>query len=87
MTTHSRDRRSPATSTNLVPESAWRKSSYSKQDNSNCVEVAVTYTGHVGIRDSKYKPGPALAVPGAAWYSFLRAVRADRFAQAFAAHE
>ncbi|WP_203232581.1 DUF397 domain-containing protein [Streptomyces sp. 769] len=60
------------TSTDLAPESAWTKSSYSSQNNGNCVEVAdLAYTGHVGIRDSKDKQGPAIVVPKSAWSSFV----------------
>ncbi|MQT05077.1 DUF397 domain-containing protein [Streptomyces jumonjinensis] len=54
----------------MAPETAWFKSSYSSQDNGNCVEVAVL--GHrIGIRDSKKKSGPALAVEAPAWSAFV----------------
>lgn len=61
-------------STNLAPESAWSKSSYSSQDGGNCVEIA-DLVGAVGIRDSKDKTGAALVVPAAAWTSFVALVR------------
>ncbi|MFJ2560645.1 MULTISPECIES: DUF397 domain-containing protein [unclassified Streptomyces] len=42
----------------------------------NCVEVAhLAPTGHVGIRDSKRKAGPALVVPAAAWAEFVAGTR------------
>ncbi|MCS7483187.1 DUF397 domain-containing protein [Umezawaea endophytica] len=47
----------------------WRKSSYSDESGTNCVEVA----GPV-VRDSK-NPGPVLAFPAAEWRSFLAAVK------------
>ncbi|MFD8963462.1 DUF397 domain-containing protein [Streptomyces sp. NPDC059568] len=62
-------------STNLAPEPAWSKSSYSSQDGGNCVEIA-DLTGAVGIRDSKDKTGPALVVPAAAWTFFVDLVTA-----------
>ncbi|GCD36917.1 toxin [Streptomyces chrestomyceticus JCM 4735] len=54
---------------------AWRKSSYSgEQDaDTNCVEVATTPTT-IHIRDSKNVTGPALSVPPAAWADFLRLI-------------
>ncbi|MER6546739.1 DUF397 domain-containing protein [Streptomyces sp. NPDC001250] len=67
-------------STDLAPEEEWTKSSYSSQDNGNCIETTVrsataTRSGLVGIRDSKDKTGPALVVPAATWNSFLGLVR------------
>jgi hypothetical protein len=41
-----------AVSTDLVPEEAWLKSSYSTGEGGNCVEIADLNT-EVGIRDSK----------------------------------
>lgn len=69
-------------STDLAPEEEWMKSSYSSQDNGNCVETtvrseAVAKSGLVGIRDSKDKAGPALVVPAIAWSSFVGLVRSD----------
>ncbi|WP_432010677.1 DUF397 domain-containing protein [Streptomyces cucumeris] len=67
-------------STDLAPEEEWTKSSYSSQDNGNCVETtvrsaAVTKSGVVGVRDSKRKSGPALAFPVSAFSAFIGAVR------------
>ncbi|MEU0770630.1 DUF397 domain-containing protein [Streptomyces albogriseolus] len=50
-----------AHSTDLAPETAWRKSSYSDQGGGNCVEIA-ELTAQVGVRDSKLSDGPALVV-------------------------
>lgn len=62
-------------STDLAPEEAWRKSSYSSSSNGNCVETTVrsaaTASGLVGVRDSKAKDGPALAFIHAAWTGFV----------------
>lgn len=52
----------------------WFKSSYSGGEGSSCVEVA-DFSSMVGIRDSKDKTMPALAVPADAWSSFVSAVR------------
>lgn len=65
-------------STELVPQRKWFKSSYSTQDNGNCVEVA-DLSGLVGIRDSKDKGRPALVVPTALWAEFIDDVQAGRY--------
>ncbi|RSM41835.1 DUF397 domain-containing protein [Amycolatopsis balhimycina DSM 5908] len=49
----------------------WRKSSYSGGGNGDCVEVALN-TELVGVRDSKAPASGELAVPSAAWTTFLR---------------
>ncbi|MGR3938263.1 DUF397 domain-containing protein [Streptomyces sp. BRA346] len=62
--------------TNVAPENAWFKSSYSEANGTMCVEIAhLTRTTEVGIRDSKEKAGPALVVPAAAWAAFIREIR------------
>ena len=40
---------------------AWRKASRSKEDGSNCVELAML-SGFVAIRDSKNPDGPKLII-------------------------
>jgi len=60
----------------VAPEGAWFKSSYSEANGTGCVEIAhLTRTTKVGIRDSKEKAGPALVVPAAAWAAFIREIR------------
>ncbi|MGW4193652.1 DUF397 domain-containing protein [Streptomyces sp. NPDC005004] len=49
----------------------WVKSSYSGNDDSACVEVALA-PATIHIRDSKNKHGAHLAVPATAWTDFLR---------------
>lgn len=56
----------------------WFKSSFSGADK-NCVEVAFLDDGGVGIRDSKNRTGPALAVESATWDAFTAAVATGRF--------
>ncbi|MFD4562124.1 DUF397 domain-containing protein [Streptomyces sp. NPDC058469] len=63
-----------AVSTELAPEGAWFKSSYSTGEGGNCVEIANLNT-EVGIRDSKNTAGPALAVRTKAWSAFLSLAR------------
>lgn len=63
-----------AVSTDLAPEGAWFKSSYSTPEGGNCVEVADLNT-EVGIRDSKNAAGPALVVPADAWSAFVSLTR------------
>lgn len=50
---------------------AWRKSSYSMQG--NCLEVALD-DDLVHVRDSKDPDGYRLAVPRAAWTTFIGSV-------------
>ncbi|MGA6152288.1 DUF397 domain-containing protein [Stenotrophomonas sp. NPDC087984] len=60
----------------VAPEGAWFKSSYSENNGTACVEIAhLSHTAQVGIRDSKDKGGPALVVPAGAWAEFVAAVR------------
>ena len=61
-------------STDIAPETAWYKSSYSGAEGNSCVEIAALVQS-VGIRDSKDKQGPALLVTPSAWSSFLDLVR------------
>ncbi|MFJ8470912.1 DUF397 domain-containing protein [Kitasatospora sp. NPDC094011] len=54
-----------------MAELAWFKSSYSTNEDANCVEVAET-PGTVHVRDSKDKSGPQLAFEPATWKAFVR---------------
>jgi len=56
----------------------WRKATASDA-NSGCVEVAFLPDGRVGVRDSKNRSKPALAVTAHAWASFLAGVKAGQF--------
>ncbi|SEE84877.1 protein of unknown function [Streptomyces sp. 2131.1] len=66
-------------STDLAPEKAWFKSSYSSGAEGNCVEAAdleaVANVAAVGVRDSKDKTGPALHFPKTSWSTFVTRVR------------
>ncbi|AXG78275.1 DUF397 domain-containing protein [Streptomyces paludis] len=60
----------------VVPEQSWFKSSYSQEIGTNCLEIAdLAGAGHVGVRDSKHKTGPALVVSATAWAAFVGGVR------------
>lgn len=63
-----------AISTDLAPEGAWLKSSYSTGEGGNCIEITALNT-KVGIRDSKNTAGPALVVPTGAWSAFVNMAR------------
>ncbi|MFG2914228.1 DUF397 domain-containing protein [Kitasatospora sp. NPDC048298] len=54
-----------------MAELAWFKSSYSTNEDANCVEVAET-PGVVHVRDSKDKSGPQLAFEPASWDAFVK---------------
>jgi hypothetical protein len=54
----------------------WRKSSYSGNGGSNCVEVASSLPGVVAVRDSKNPDGPILTFSRDEWASFITRLRA-----------
>ncbi|MFC8817260.1 DUF397 domain-containing protein [Streptomyces rochei] len=54
-----------------VPETAWRKSSYSTGGGGECVEIA-DVPGAMLVRDSKRPEGERLTVSAAAWTHFVR---------------
>jgi hypothetical protein len=65
----------------IVPESAWFKSSYSAENATNCVEVAglgSVAARQIGIRDSKNPGGPALLLPPGGFAAFITDVREGR---------
>ncbi|MBW1601901.1 DUF397 domain-containing protein [Streptomyces sp. JJ66] len=53
----------------------WRKSSYSGENDSACVEVADGYADVMPVRDSKNPCGPAVVFPRVAWAAFIDSVR------------
>jgi hypothetical protein len=58
----------------MTVKPVWRKSSYSGEGESNCVEVA--FPAHsVAVRDSKNVTGPVLAFPVVQWEAFLLTLR------------
>jgi hypothetical protein len=57
---------------------AWRKATASDA-NSGCVEVAYLPDCRVGVRDSKNRSMPALAVSARAWAGFLANAKAGQF--------
>ncbi|MGW1075644.1 DUF397 domain-containing protein [Streptomyces sp. NPDC002537] len=58
-----------------LPTSAWRKSSYSADTGSQCVEIQPTHDDLTAISDSKARPRGALAVPPRTWTAFVHAMR------------
>ena len=64
---------------NGVSQTSWRRSRYSGEGGSDCVEVAwirrpPSTTEGVLVRDSKNTDGPMLTVPTAAWLSLVQDV-------------
>lgn len=54
----------------------WRKSTYSSNGGTDCVEVAAGYEGsRVLVRDTKNRPGPVLRFSPAVWRRFADHVK------------
>ncbi len=59
----------------------WRKATRSGGQGGNCVAIASTTNGRVGVRDSKLgASGPQQRYDSTAWATFLAATKADTFA-------
>ena len=56
----------------------WRKSRRSGGGD-NCVEVAVSTLGHIGVCDSKDRQGPVLVFSPQEWVAFTSGVRDGEF--------
>lgn len=54
-----------------MTDSLWRKSSYSGENNGNCLEVRDDVRGVVPVRDSKNPAGPTLTIESEAWHAFV----------------
>lgn len=53
-----------------MPLTEWRRSSFSGQGGTDCVQVAFAVTG-VAVRDSKNATGPVLKLPLDTWHRLL----------------
>ncbi|MFI0445812.1 DUF397 domain-containing protein [Actinomadura sp. 6N118] len=58
-----------------LSRTAWRKSSHSRPDGDDCVEVA-RLAEACGVRDSKDPGGPVLTFTMGEWACFLGAIKA-----------
>lgn len=67
--------------TGRAPLGTWRKSSYSLNEDSYCVEVA-DFPDSVGVRDSKNRQLAHLTFASGGWSAFLGSVKAGRFSSA-----
>jgi hypothetical protein len=59
-------------------EPRWRKSSYSGNGGSDCVEAATRSPATVAVRDSKNPDGPILTVVPAGWRDFIADIKLGR---------
>ncbi|MGW5817263.1 DUF397 domain-containing protein [Streptomyces noursei] len=66
-------------SSNDLSHAQWRKSSYSGDNNGQCVEIADNFPKVVPVRDSKDKEGPALRFQRDAFSAFIEQVKGGRF--------
>ncbi|MEV4439960.1 DUF397 domain-containing protein [Streptomyces sp. NPDC049577] len=58
-----------------LPTRAWRKSSYSDDQNQDCVEFQLTTDGLVAVGDSKDRERGAFLFTPRTWSTFVGAVR------------
>jgi hypothetical protein len=56
----------------------WRKSRHSDTDR-GCVETAFLPDGHVAVRDSKDRSGPALVYTPREWDAFIQGAKDGEF--------
>lgn len=63
----------------MTDETVWRKSSFSGNQGTECVEVADLADGGRLVRDSKNPAGPRLAFTPSEWDAFVKGVRAGEF--------
>jgi hypothetical protein len=56
----------------------WRKSRHSDTDQ-GCVETAFLPGGHVAVRDSKDRSGPALVYTPLEWDAFIKGAKDGEF--------
>ena len=58
-------------------ERHWRKSSYSGNGGSDCVEAG-SASRNVYVRDSKDQDGPRVTVPAAGWRAFTSRIQREQ---------
>ncbi|NJP77630.1 DUF397 domain-containing protein [Streptomyces sp. AA8] len=58
-----------------LPPHAWRKSSFSDDDDPDCIEMQPTDDRLVAIGDSKDRPRGALTLSPHAWTTFVHSIR------------
>lgn len=56
---------------------SWKKSS--RSTSGNCVEVRLTETGEIQVRDSKIPSGPVLTFASVQWNAFISGAKSDDF--------
>ncbi|TDD82356.1 DUF397 domain-containing protein [Actinomadura darangshiensis] len=61
--------------TNL-PDTVWRKSSWTGSSGTDCVEIAQTCE-LIAVRDSKDPGGPVLSFGAGAWSAFLTSLKSQ----------
>ena len=61
-----------------LSHAAWRKSRRSGTEDA-CVETAFLRDGHVAVRDSKDRHGPALIYTAREWRAFIAGVKDGEF--------
>lgn len=60
-----------------MTDMTWRKSSYSGNNGTDCVEVVDDVPGVVPVRDSKRPNEPHLTIPAGAWSVFVESLKSE----------
>jgi hypothetical protein len=68
----------PRPSTPDLSSARWRKSRHSETE-AGCVETAFLPDGHVAVRDSKNRSGPALVYTPREWDAFIKGAKDGEF--------
>ncbi|HKS45419.1 MAG TPA: DUF397 domain-containing protein [Amycolatopsis sp.] len=69
----------PDTAGRFFDEEKWVKSFASEPNGGNCVEVNLSSSGLVGVRDTKLASSPVFVFDVGEWEAFLAGVKAGQF--------
>lgn len=60
-----------------LPSAKWHRSTHSDGSGGNCLEVVLSSTPHIPVRDSKNPLGPKLVFRAESWSLFIEELKRD----------